>query len=264
MRALAWFWIVVLLVVVGSVGTLAWLGPPPRLISPLSPRPGPVAAARPATQPAPVAGTPRVGILVAGIGMIAADSEAAIRTLPAAVSLAVSPYAPDPAATAAAARAAHHEVVLSLPMQPGAGATADAGDEALKPGQKASVSAQRLAWALARVPHPDGTTSLLGRGLDGAAFVASPALVGLTDSLAARHLWFLDARQVVLLDAPGTTLSHGLAALIARARRQGSAIGAIGAPSPDLVTALARLLPRLEGQGVRLVPVGAIMTKPEQ
>lgn len=259
MRALAWFWTAVLLLALGVVGTLAWLGSPPR-------QPPAAAATPPAIPAAPAmaAGSPRVAILVAGVGMIAADSQAAIRTLPAAVSLAISPYAPQPASTAAAARAARHEVVLSLPMQPGAGAGADAGNEALTTGQKASVTAQRLAWALGRVPHPDGTTSLLGRGLDGAAFVASPALVAVTDTLAARHLWFLDARQVVLLDAPGTTLARGLATLVARARQQGSAIGAIGAPSPGLVAGLARRLPRLAGQGVRLVPVGAIMTKQKQ
>lgn len=191
--------------------------------------------------------------------MIAADSQAAIAALPAAVSLAVSPYAPDPAASAKAARAAGHEVLLSLPMQPRGGAAADAGDEALATGQDPSVTATRLAWALARVPGPAGATSLLGTGLDGAAFAASPSLVAVTDTLAARHLWFLDARQMVMLDAPGTTPSQALAALVARAHQQGSAIGAIGAPSPDLVAALTRLLPGLAGEGVSLVPVGQIM-----
>jgi uncharacterized protein len=258
MRALVWFWAAVLLLFDGLVVTLAWLGPPPR--------PAPAVASvveHPAATVPPASG-PRVAILVAGLGMIAADSQAAIASLPTSVSLAISPYAPDPAATAKAARDTGHEVLLSLPMQPDGGAAADAGDEALTTGQDPSVTATRLAWALGRVPNPAGATGLLGPGLDGAAFAASPSFVAVTDTLAARHLWFLDARRLAMLDAPGTTPAEALARLVAQARRQGSAIGAIGAPSPDLVAALAKLLPTLAHDGVSLVPVGQIMTISQQ
>lgn len=267
MRALAWFWVVALLLAGGVVGALAWLGPPrPAALHatgvPAPSAPAPLAAATPAPSPgqASPARAPRVAIMVAGVGMIASDTQAAIASLPAVVSLAVSPYAPNPAEIAKEARAAGHEVIVSLPMQPAGGAAATAGDEALTTGQKASVTATRLAWALGRVPQAAGTTSLLGRGLDGAAFVASPALVGVTDRLTARHLWFLDARQITMLDAPGGSLAQGLDNVVAQARRQGSAIGAIGAPSPNAVAALEKLLPALARRGVRLVPVGQIMT----
>ncbi len=255
MRALAWFWILVLLLLGGVGATLAWLGPPP----PPAARAAAVGAANPS---AAVAGThgPKVAILIAGIGMIATDSQAAIATLPPAVSLAVSPYAPDPAAAARTARQAGHEVVLSLPMQPAGGASADAGDEALTTGQPPGVTAARLAWALGRVPGPAGATSLLAPGLDGAAFTASPALVAVIDTLAAHHLWFLDGRRITMLDAAGITPARALDGVIAAARRNGSAIGAAGAPSPDLVAALAKLLPGLAASGVRLVPVGDMMS----
>jgi uncharacterized protein len=258
MRGLLWFWAVVLLLLTGVASTLAWLGPPPYPAASLA------KAGGNAPVPAPPAGGPRVAILVAGLGMIAADSQAAIASLPAAVSLAVSPYAPDPAATARAARDAGHEVLLSLPMQPDGGATADAGDEALASGQDPSIIATHLAWALGRVPNPAGATGLLGPGLDGAAFVASPSFVAVTDTLAARHLWFLDARRLAMLDAAGTTPTQALEALVALARRQGSAIGAIAAPAPDLVAKLSKLLPALAGDGVRLVPVGQIMSITKQ
>jgi polysaccharide deacetylase 2 family uncharacterized protein YibQ len=255
MRALAWFWAVVLLLAAGAAGTLAWLGPPRPPATPVAAGVLPASAA--------VHG-PRIAIVVAGIGMIAADSQGAIAALPAAVSLAVSPYAPDPAGTAKAARDAGHEVLLSLPMQPAGGAAADAGDEALTTGQDPSVTASRLAWALGRVPGPAGATGLLGPGLDGAAFAASPSLVAVTDTLAARHLWFLDARRLSMLDAPGASPSQALDLLVAEARRRGSAIGALAAPAPDLVAALTKLLPGLAAAGVRLVPVGQIMTPSQQ
>ena len=61
---------------------------------------------------------PRVAVLLAGIGMSETDSEEAIRTTPAAISLAVSPYAFHPERLLADARAAGHELLLSLPMEP--------------------------------------------------------------------------------------------------------------------------------------------------
>ncbi|MDE2335602.1 MAG: divergent polysaccharide deacetylase family protein [Rhodospirillales bacterium] len=260
MRALVWFWAVVLMLAGGVGAVLAWLGPPAREAVPVAD------VARPAAPPAPLplATGPKIAILIAGIGMRTHQSRVAIASLPPAVSLAISPYAPDPAAAALAARKAGHEVLVSLPMQPGQGAIADAGDEELAASQPADVTASRLAWALGRVPAPAGATSLLAPGLDGDAFTASPALASVMDKLASRHLWFLDGRRATMLDAPATTPAHALAALIALARRKGSAIGAAGAPSPDLVAALERLLPGLAARGVRLVPVGQIISQAKQ
>jgi polysaccharide deacetylase 2 family uncharacterized protein YibQ len=57
----------------------------------------------------PTSRRPRVGLIIAGIGMNNADSLAAVRQLPAGVTLAVSPYASDPDRLLAAARIAQHE-----------------------------------------------------------------------------------------------------------------------------------------------------------
>src|SRR5271166_1215753 len=61
---------------------------------------------------------PRVGILIAGIGLSEADSMAAIRDLPPAATLAVSSYAGDIDRMLASARMAGHEYLLSVPMEP--------------------------------------------------------------------------------------------------------------------------------------------------
>ena len=47
---------------------------------------------------------PRVGLLLAGVGLNQADSEAAIRSLPGGVTLAISPYAQNAAKLLSAAR----------------------------------------------------------------------------------------------------------------------------------------------------------------
>ena len=60
---------------------------------------------------------PRVGLVLAGIGLNAALSEQAIRDLPGGVTLAVSPYAEDPERLLTEARMAEHEYLLSIPME---------------------------------------------------------------------------------------------------------------------------------------------------
>ncbi len=67
------------------------------------------------------AGTPRIAIVVANLGLDAATTDAAIRTLPPAVTLSFSPYGDALDAAATRAKAAGHEVLLQL-------ATADGGD----------------------------------------------------------------------------------------------------------------------------------------
>src|SRR5262249_47309534 len=74
---------------------------------------------------------PRVGLLIAGIGLNQAESEAAIRSLPHGVTLAVSPYAQTTAKLLAAARAAEHEYLLSIPMEPQGFPLNDPGKQAL-------------------------------------------------------------------------------------------------------------------------------------
>ena len=61
---------------------------------------------------------PRVGVLIAGIGMSDSNSVAAIKTLPGGVTLAISPYAPDMSRLLGVARSNEHEYLVSVPMEP--------------------------------------------------------------------------------------------------------------------------------------------------
>ena len=61
---------------------------------------------------------PRIGLIVADIGLSAAQSEDAIRRLPRAIALAISPYAPQPEVLAALARERGMELLVSLPLEP--------------------------------------------------------------------------------------------------------------------------------------------------
>lgn len=61
---------------------------------------------------------PRVALVIAGLGLDAEASRAAIAQLPAAVTLGFSPYAHELPNWIGAARQAGHEVLLGLPLEP--------------------------------------------------------------------------------------------------------------------------------------------------
>ena len=66
----------------------------------------------------PTSVRPRVGLILAGLGMSEADSLTAIRDLPGGVTLAFSPYAGDVSHLLDLTRMSEHEYLLSIPMEP--------------------------------------------------------------------------------------------------------------------------------------------------
>ncbi|MGH7057548.1 MAG: divergent polysaccharide deacetylase family protein, partial [Acetobacteraceae bacterium] len=94
---------------------------------------------------------PRIGLVIAGIGLSGQESKNVIEELPAAVTLAFSPYAPDPAKLLALARAKGHEFLVSLPLEPASYPLNSAGDESLLVGAPRGQNLARLDWALSRI-----------------------------------------------------------------------------------------------------------------
>ena len=206
--------------------------------------------------PPPVAddGRPRIAILLVGIGLSEDDSRRAITTLPGAISLGISPYAAAPGAMAKVGRAAGHEDFLSLPLEPAQFPLNDAGPHALLTGATAARNDANLDWALSRFTGYVGTTSALD-GLRGERFAADTSLyVPLLDIIAGRGLLWVDARpgarlppdtvgrsvDLVLDEPPDrASVEKALAALEARARDGGAAIGLAGPPRPVLIERLA-------------------------
>ena len=101
---------------------------------------------------------PRIALLVAGFGLSAADSRAAIDALPGAVSLAFSAYAPNPEPLAAAARARGHELLASLPMEADGYPRDDAGPRSLLTGAPTERNRENLEWAMSRLQGYVGMT----------------------------------------------------------------------------------------------------------
>ena len=222
---------------------------------------------------------PRVGIVIAGIGLSEALSMAAIRDLPAAATLAVSPYVGDIDRLLAAARLAGHEYLLSVPMEPQGYPIHDPDDRhALMPSLPVEENCVRLRWVLTRITGYVGVTSALGPmhgerlAADGEQFEA------FLKDVAHRGLLFVDARpgmallplvwnrsvDVAIDDNPvnEAALDARLDALTKLARDKGSALGLVSVPRPKTLERVAAWSNTLMAKGLILAPVSALVQPP--
>ncbi len=218
-------------------------------------------------------GKPMIGLVIDDLGLDHARSARAAR-LPAAVTLAYLPYAPAVAAQAAAARAAGHELLVHVSMEPEG--DADAGPNTLKAGRPPEEIRARLAWALGRLEGYVGINNHMGSrftadaaGMD--VVLAELHLRGLLflDSRTTREtvaytrarLWGVPAasRQVFLDDTrTREAVERQLRELERKALAEGRAI-AIGHPYDVTLDALEAWLPTLAGKGLQLAPLSALV-----
>jgi len=224
---------------------------------------------------------PRIGILLAGIGLDQAASEKAIRDLPAGVSLAVSPYGTHLDTVLGDARLAGHEYLLSIPMEPQGSPQVDPGPLALLASLTVNDNLDRLHRLLALVQGYVGVTDALGEQR-GARFAGVPRLMGpVLAEVARRGLLYVDARppdaggqavqnQVwsvdadLVVDEPADTIDAKLAQLEQLAREHGQALGVAGAPSPVVVQHIVAWSNGLMNRGFVLAPVSALVRPPAE
>jgi polysaccharide deacetylase 2 family uncharacterized protein YibQ len=222
---------------------------------------------------------PRITILIAGVGLDEAASETAIHALPAAITLAISPYATAPDAVAAAARRAGDETLVSIPLEPQGYALNDPGQAALLTTTSPAENARRLDWVLSRFAGYVGATGALGE-MRGERFAEVPDQMDqVLSTLAARGLLYVDPRpgaarlpyvwsrtvDVVIDDPPtAAAIDAHLADLETRAHDTGTALGLIGAIRPVTMERLIAWVGNLSGRGYTLAPVSAIATAPDE
>lgn len=233
----------------------------------------------------PLDARPRVAILLADFAMREADSEEALKLLPSAISLVISPYAPRqvlarggalPDGLVARAREKGHELFVSLPMEPRGYPLDDPGERAMLTGGTAERNTAALRWALSRVTGYVGATGALG-ALRGERFAASDQMGLVLEELGRRGLLYVDPRPEGRLAAPATAgprravdlvvdepavrteIDAKLARLEQVARDRGAALGLISAPTPVAVERLGAWAALLAQRGVVLVPVSALV-----
>jgi uncharacterized protein len=222
---------------------------------------------------------PRVGILLSGMGLSQADSLAAIKILPGAVTLAVSPEVNDISHLLAVARLNEHEYLLSVPMEPQGYPVNDPDDRfALMTSLPLAQNLTRLRAILGRLTGYVGITNALG-SMHGERFTGMPdQFDAVLEEAGRRGLLFLDARtgqqiqahawnrsaDMVVDEDPvdAAALDRRLAALTHAALDKGSALGIISAPRPVTVERVAAWANRLSSKGLTLAPVSALVLPP--
>ncbi len=223
---------------------------------------------------------PRVALVIVDVGLGRAATRAAIETLPPAVTLAISPYAPEPQEVARRARAAGHEVLLMVPMEPRGYPGNDPGPHALLVDRPAEEIRDDLHYVMSRFQGYVGIVNQMG-----SRFTTDRQAVELVVSeIAPRGLLVLDARA-----APGSLLApvaaemgvphaandrfidntpsaqeidRALEALAKRAAARGRAVG-IGRPYPVTLARIRAWSETLAARGLELAPVSALVSTDE-
>ena len=233
------------------------------------------AYARP--EPTQKSDDPKIALIVTGLGMSRAATEAAIAGMPADVALSMNVYARGLDFWVKGARGAGHEVLLEMPSESSDFPFSDPGPNALKSLVSPDENIKQLEWMLSKTTGYFGVLSVYGskfltveeqvkavietlkkRGLmyvDG----------GAEDSLGTRVAYQVGAKwasvELTLDVAPGRVgLDLQLQALEALAKKRTVAIARVSA-NPMAMEKLSAWLKTIGEKGLILVPVSSLANK---
>lgn len=264
--------------------------PPPKATQPLAPAPLPALVQTTPKGPLPIiapdgrtswqtyarpvtnAGAQaRIAVIVSGLGLAKAVTEAAITRLPADITLSFSPYAKDLDAWLKRARAAGHEVLLDLPLEASRFPEQDPGPMALLQSLSDDKLKERLEAVMTK---GTGYVGLLASATS--PFTTSGRIKLVLEDARKRGLLYVGA-LASLSEDPNThpafaavtmvldglpfraAIDARLAQSVDRAKARGKAVVVMHA----LPVALDRLVAWMAGLGeVVVVPVSALATPP--
>ncbi len=221
---------------------------------------------------------PVVAIVIGGLGVGAAKTTDAIMKLPAAVTLAFTPYGSDPGKLAERARAQRHEILLQIPMEPFDYPDNDPGPQTLLTTLAPEQNLDRMYWHLSRFQGYAGIANFMG-----ARFVVADAVMQpIIREAAKRGLGYFDdgsaprsvastlaasqampfAKADFTIDAVPTSaeIDRVLAKLENLARERGTAVG-IASALPISIERIGAWTKTLESRGIMLVPLTTAMLK---
>ena len=234
--------------------------------------------ARPRVLPVNRKDSPRIAIVIGGIGISASGTADAFTKLPGPVTFALTPYGADLEKLAARARGENHEVLLQVPMEPFDYPDNDPGPQTLLTSQSSEQNVDRLHWLMSRFQGYVGLTSYMGARFTAAEQALAPVL----REAAKRGLIYVDdgasqrsvasqiagshnlpfAKTDLVLDAvpTPTEIDRALARLEMLARDNGAAVG-LATAQPATVTRIAEWAKKVEGRGFVLVPITMVANK---
>ena len=149
---------------------------------------------------------PVVAIVIGGLGVGAAKTADAIMKLPAAVTLAFTPYGADPAKLTERARAQRHEILLQIPMEPFDYPDNDPGPQTLLTSLTAEQNIDRLYWHLSRFQGYAGIANFMGARFTATETVMQPII----REAAKRGLAYLDDGSTPRSAAPSLSAAQAM------------------------------------------------------
>ena len=219
-------------------------------------------------------GLPRIGLIVTGLGLNRTLTAVAASELPPQTTFAFASLGADLPSLAAQARAAGHEVLLQVPMEPLATEGAPWPHELTTSAGNAK-NIDDLRWSLSRFPGYFGVINFLGSKFTADRTALSPVL----KEIATRGLAYIDdgasaqsfalaiagnfqmqaAHADVSIDGQGgaDSVDASLAKLESLARARGFALGVV-AGLPLTVERVRMFASRLGVDGVELAPASAL------
>lgn len=213
-------------------------------------------------------GRPKIALVIGGLGLNAQATRDAIERLPPEVTLSFVPYADGLQGWIDLARAAGHEVLLEIPMEPMDYPQNDPGPYTLLARSPAPETVRRLEWLMARAAGYFGVTNYLG----GRFVTSEPGMTAFTDALRRRGLAFVDdgsaagrgdgvprasAARIVDDQLDGEAIDRQFLALEAAAIRNGQALGS-GFAYPITIAQAQRWTQTLGRKGYALAPASAL------
>jgi polysaccharide deacetylase 2 family uncharacterized protein YibQ len=247
-------------------------GPLPK-VAPDGTRPLEVYARPPARRPA---STPRVVIVVGGLGLSQTGTQEALRQLGPDITLAFAPYGSSLDRWVTKARQDGHEILLQMPMEPFDYPDNDPGPQTLLSAARPEENLDRMRWLMARIGTYVGIVNYMGGKFTSSEETLQPIMRELAD----RGLMYLDdgsstrsvaaqaarptrtpyAQVDLILDASASdqSIDARLAQLESLARQKGLAVG-IASALPVSVRRIAAWAKDLESRGVIIVPASSIV-----
>lgn len=213
-------------------------------------------------------GRPMVALVVGGLGLNPATTRQAIEQLPPQVTLSFVPYVSGLQGWIDQARAAGHEVMIEVPMQPTNYPDNDPGPQTLLANARTDDLIGHLNWALSRATGYFAVSNYQG----GAFFKDKAGTTVFLQNLKTRGVSFIDdgqargltgawgrasADRIVDNQINSTAINAQLGGLEATAKSRGSALGT-GFAYPVTLAVALKWTQGLDAKGIQLAPASAM------
>lgn len=226
------------------------------------------------------AGKPVIALVIKDFGLSEALSQKAISTMPADVTMLLSPYSLEPERWASASRQTGHEVWLDVNLENADYPMSDPGPQAILAGSNLRYNQDKLTWNLTRASGYAGVSGYSDYVFDSATSILQP----LMKSMYQRGVGYLELNpkasstietvavslnapyiraDVAINDEDSDVAGSPLKELERIAKERGYAVGVL-TPYDQNIAQIGKWLSSLAAKGIMLAPVSAIAEAQEE